>query len=97
MVTAILEAGSLHHALIANSEFQIKLVTLLNECCDHLSAIPHDPADGNKSRDKKQLYLAMIRFKKDLIYLKKNNWRLYFRRIRKQTRNVSTLPLYATF
>ncbi|XP_057298061.1 uncharacterized protein LOC130628994 [Hydractinia symbiolongicarpus] len=78
MATAVPPTGSSHHALITNNEYQIKLVTLLNECCDHLREILHDPARGNMPRDKKQLYLSLKQYKKHLKHLKKDQLEIVF-------------------
>ncbi|XP_057289745.1 uncharacterized protein LOC130612446 isoform X3 [Hydractinia symbiolongicarpus] len=78
MATAVPPTGSSHHALIANNEYQIKLVTLLNECCDHLREILHDPARGNMPRDKKQLYLSLKKYTKDLNHLKRDQLEIVF-------------------
>ncbi|XP_057298528.1 uncharacterized protein LOC130629385 [Hydractinia symbiolongicarpus] len=78
MATAVPPTGSSHHALIANNEYQIKLVTLLNECCDHLREILHDPARGNMPRDKKQLYLSLKQYKKHLNHLKRDQLEIVF-------------------
>ncbi|XP_057298526.1 uncharacterized protein LOC130629384 [Hydractinia symbiolongicarpus] len=78
MAMAVPPTGSSHHALIANNEYQIKLVTLLNECCDHLREILHDPARGNMPRDKKQLYLSLKQYKKRLNHLKRDQLEIVF-------------------
>ncbi|XP_057299018.1 uncharacterized protein LOC130629714 [Hydractinia symbiolongicarpus] len=78
MATAVPPTGSSHHALITNNEYQIKLVTLLNECCDHLREILHDPARGNMPRDKKQLYLSLKKYKKHLNHLKRDQLEIVF-------------------
>ncbi|XP_057297706.1 uncharacterized protein LOC130628731 [Hydractinia symbiolongicarpus] len=78
MAMAVPPTGSSHHALIANNEYQIKLVTLLNECCDYLREILHDPARGNMPRDKKQLYLSLKQYKKRLNHLKRDQLEIVF-------------------
>ncbi|XP_057292158.1 uncharacterized protein LOC130614732 [Hydractinia symbiolongicarpus] len=78
MATAVPPTGSSHHALITNNEYQIKLVTLLNECCDHLREILHDHARGNMPRDKKHLYLSLKKYKKHLNHLKRDQLEIVF-------------------
>ncbi|XP_057308606.1 uncharacterized protein LOC130646944 isoform X2 [Hydractinia symbiolongicarpus] len=70
--------GSTHQALIAKNEYQIKLVTLVNECGDHLLSMLHDQSRGNMPRDEKKLYLALLPFRKHLKHLKKDQLEILF-------------------
>ncbi|XP_057297870.1 uncharacterized protein LOC130628860 [Hydractinia symbiolongicarpus] len=70
--------GLTHQTLIAKNEYQLKLVTLSNEACDYLRSMLHDPKRGNMPRDEKQLYQALLPFKKKLNHLKKDQLEIVF-------------------
>lgn len=51
---------------------------LINECCKLLRSILHDPVRGDMPSDEKQLYQALLPFKKDLNRLKKDQLDIVF-------------------
>lgn len=63
--------------LIAKNDYQIRLVSLINEGADHLRTILHDPERGNLPTDGRELYKKLLQFEKEL-HLNEDQARIVF-------------------
>ncbi|XP_057297077.1 NACHT, LRR and PYD domains-containing protein 3-like [Hydractinia symbiolongicarpus] len=66
MAAASQAGGSTPQDVINKNEYQVKLVALINECCDYLLDMLHDPGRGDMPKDKVKLYQALKPFEKKL-------------------------------
>lgn len=80
-------------SLIAKNEYQVKLVTFINEGGDHLRSMLHDPARGNMPSDENQLYLALVPFKKQLNHLKKDQLEIVLPQNKQTNSQLFDIPI----
>ncbi|XP_057298285.1 uncharacterized protein LOC130629179 [Hydractinia symbiolongicarpus] len=66
MAAASQAGGSTPQDVINKNEYQVKLVAPINECCDYLLDMLHDPGRGDMPKDKVKLYQALKPFEKKL-------------------------------
>ncbi|XP_057303133.1 uncharacterized protein LOC130640398 isoform X2 [Hydractinia symbiolongicarpus] len=93
MAAAVPATGCNYQSLIAKNEYQVKLVTFINEGGDHLRSMLHDPARGNMPSDENQLYLALVPFKKQLNHLKKDQLEIVFPQNKQTNSQLFDIPL----
>lgn len=67
-----------HENLIAENEYQIRLVTYLNEGADYLRTVLHDPTRGNLPTNETDLYKTLLLFKTNLNNLSADQKQIVF-------------------